>query len=126
MKYRKLFTILIVLILLYSLWCMTRNSEYNAVDAVINGITITGCSVATVSSLCTGVKVNVSASITTTDTSDVTTSRYTPSVSYLCCRDTGTSTALQNARNADVQFNTIYMNQKSSILDAYNFVPSST
>ena len=126
MKYRKLFTILIVLILLYSLWCMTRNSEYNAGDAVINGTTITGCVATDYTTACDGVKVNVSASITTTDTSDVTTSRYTPDISYLCCRHTRGASALQNARNADVQFNTIYMNQKSSILDAYNFVPSST
>lgn len=126
MKYRKLFTILIVLILLYSLWCMTRNSEYNAVDAVINSITIPGCVATDATSACTGVKINGDATITTTDASGGTTPRYTSGVEYLCCRDANGASALENATNADVILNNIYMNEKSTILNTYTFVSSST
>ena len=108
---------------------MTRNSEYNTGNEATypdGGGSITGCSATDAVSLCSGVKVNVSASILTTDASDVTTPRYAPSVEYLCCQDAGTLTALENARNADDQFNTIFMNRKNTILDTYTLVSSST
>ena len=95
--------------------CIYSNTDTNFgrnanEQAVYNDVNINGCLVATDISSCTGVKINVNRNVTNNENGASRTL-----VRHLCCQDTGTSTALENARNAETTLNSAHRTAKTTV-----------